>query len=365
MLAYKLLSVSGNKTVQISESGIVVEFDIDNIETYKTQELHERRVKDYIKERGGGYGYDITYRTITVSTTKTILYPSEIDYVYLSGKGRKYGAWVDADSRDNGYDENDLIENPVYIIEDILRTELGLTSSEIDYATFDSAGNTTDGHIGLIYNDSADDVKFAFSQHKFIDSKDLINKLCGQALSWVFIGGDGKFKIKTLKRGADSDYSSADKTVDYNDIQLKSISRTPLNSVRNDITVNYNHDYGQDQSLSQVNTTDSTSAGTSVSGYNQTLELVLDAGGILDSTTATQLADAYKAIFKDRKVIIKFDCLRPKYLDLEIGDIIQFSNWDTKVKLYGTALNESDDYFMITDIGKKLNGCSIEVIKVQ
>jgi hypothetical protein len=102
-----------------------------------------------------------------------------------------------------------------------------------------------------------------------------------------------------------------------------------------------------------------------VSGYNQTLELVLDAGGILDSTTATQLADAYKAIFKDRKVIIKFDCLRPKYLDLEIGDIIQFSNWDTKVKLYGTALSEANDYFMITDIGKKLNGCSIEVIKVQ
>jgi hypothetical protein len=350
---------AGAFTIQISEMGMVVEFNIDNIETYKTQELHERRI------RVGEIRGDRLYRTITVSTTKTILYPSEIDYVYLSGKGRKYGAWVDADSRDNGYDENDLIENPVYIIEDILRTELGLTSSEIDYATFDSAGNTTDGHIGLIYNDSADDVKFAFSQHKFIDSKDLINKLCGQALSWVFIGGDGKFKIKTLKRGADSDYSSADKTVDYNDIQLKSISRTPLNSVRNDITVNYNHDYGQDQSLSQVNTTDSTSAGTSVSGYNQTLELVLDAGGILDSTTATQLADAYKAIFKDRKVIIKFDCLRPKYLDLEIGDIIQFSNWDTKVKLYGTALSEANDYFMITDIGKKLNGCSIEVIKVQ
>ena len=350
---------AGAFTIQISEMGMVVEFNIDNIETYKTQELHERRI------RVGEIRGDRLYRTITVSTTKTILYPSEIDYVYLSGKGRKYGAWVDADSRDNGYDENDLIENPVYIIEDILRTELGLTSSEIDYATFDSAGNTTDGHIGLIYNDSADDVKFAFSQHKFIDSKDLINKLCGQALSWVFIGGDGKFKIKTLKRGADSDYSSADKTVDYNDIQLKSISHTPLNSVRNDITVNYNHDYGQDQSLSQVNTTDSTSAGTSVSGYNQTLELVLDAGGILDSTTATQLADAYKAIFKDRKVIIKFDCLRPKYLDLEIGDIIQFSSWDTKVKLYGTALSEANDYFMITDIGKKLNGCSIEVIKVQ
>ena len=358
-------SGAGAFTIQISEMGMVVEFDIDNIETYKTQELHERKIRNNRYISTGEIRGDSLTRTITVRTTKTILYPSEIDYVYLSGKGRKYGAWIDADSRDNGYDQNDLIENPVFIIEDVLRSELGLTSSEIDHATFDSSGNTSNGHLGLIYNDSVGDVLFAFSQHKFIDSKDLIDKLCQQTLSWVFIGGDGKFKIKTLKRGADTDYSSADKTVDYNDINLGSISRTSLNSVRNDITINYNHDYGQGQNLSQVNTTDSTSEGTSVNGYNQTLTLALDADGIIDSTTATKLADAYKAIFKDRKVLIKFDCLRPKYLDLEIGDIIQFSNWDTKVKLYGTALNESDDYFMITDIGKKLNGCSIEVIKVQ
>ena len=43
-------------------------------------------------------------------------------YAYL--QGRMFGAWVDVGTRDNGYDVNDLIENPAYIIESILRDEI-------------------------------------------------------------------------------------------------------------------------------------------------------------------------------------------------------------------------------------------------
>ena len=143
---------------------------------------------------------------------------------------------------------------------------------------------------------------------------------------------------------------------------LKSISKTGLNTVRNDITVNYNYDYGQEQNLSQVNTTDSTSRGTTVDGNNQTLKLEVDALGTLDSTTATQIADAYKAIFKDRKVTLEFDILTPRYNDLEITDYITFSNWDSNLKLYGNAFNS--DVFIITSISKKVNGASIKAIKV-
>ena len=213
--------------------------------------------------------------------------------------------------------------------------------------------------MGDIYNDAISDVKYAFSQYKFINSKDLINRICKQILSWVFIGGDGKFKIKTLRRTGD--YSGEDKTIDFNDINLKSISRTSLGAVRNDITINYNHDYGQNQFISSINTTDATSQGTTVSGMNQALKLELDAD-TLDSTTATQLADAYMTIFKDRKIIIDFECLRPTYNDLEIGDIVKFSNWDTNIKLYGTAMGT--DYYIISSISKKPNGCSVKAIKV-
>jgi len=135
-----------------------------------------------------------------------------------------------------------------------------------------------------------------------------------------------------------------------------------MNTVRNDITVNYNYDYGQDQNLSQVNTTDSTSQGTTVNGNNQALKLVIDADGTLDTTTATQLADAYKAIFKDRKILLDFQCVRPLYNDLEIGDIITFDNWDSNLKLYGAAF--SSDNFIVQDIAKRPDGCSIKAIKV-
>ena len=360
-LAYSLSAGAGNGdlSVKVLESGVVVEFDIDTIESHKFSELYE-----VTKYKAVDISYDeydaMIPETVTRTRTKTAIYPTEIEHIYVSGKGRKYGSWIDADSRNNGYDQNDLIENPVYMIEDILRTELSMSSSNIDYALFDTAGNTTNGHITKSFNDAVGDIKFAFSQYKFINSKELIDRICKQIFSWVWLSGDGKAKIRTLLRPGDT--FSADKTIDFLDINLKSISRSGLNTVRNDITVNYNYDYGQDQNLSRVNTTDSTSAGTTVNGNNQSLKLNLDAEGVLDSTTATQMADGYKAIFKDRKIILEFDILTPKYNDLEITDHITFSNWDSDLKLYGTAF--SSDYFLITSISKKINGCSIKAIKV-
>ena len=87
----------------------------------------------------------------------------------------------------------------------------------------------------------------------------------------------------------------------------------------------------------------------------------LDANEILDSTTATKLAEAYINIMKSRKDIVEFNCVRPKYNHLEIGDIIDFSNWSSTLKIYGAAMT---GYFIVSDITKTVNGCSIKAIKV-
>jgi len=341
----------------IAQLGLQVEFAID--QNFTRPVLQRETI--YTGEANDPGGYKIV--NTEVGTTLT---GQNLDYIYFAGKGREYGAWVDADSRNNGYNEAALIENPVYIIEDILRNECGLTSTQIDYATFDTSGNTTDGYIEDAFNEnSVDDIKFAFSNYKFINSKELIDGIGKQCCSYVFLGGDGKFKVKTLRR--QTDYTAADKTINYYDIQLKGISKTPLSQVKNDITVNYDFDYQAESFKSSVNTTDSTSLGTGATGNNQTLKLKLDAFGILDTTTATQLADAYKALFKDQKVVLDFNCLIPKYNDLEIGDIIIFENWDSKIKLYGSALVESGgstDYFIVQNISKSPMGCSIKAIKV-
>ena len=200
-------------------------------------------------------------------------------------------------------------------------------------------------------------------------------------MSYVFIGGDGKFKIKTLRRT--DDYSSADQSVNFHDITLDKVGKTALNTVKNSILIKYDHDYGANQNKSEATATDSTSQGTTVSGYNKTMKLELDANEVLDSTTATKLAEAYLEIMKDRHDTVNFSCVRPKYNHLEIGDIINFSNWPSDLKIYGQTMGGSWDsttdtfssvtttwdnmaagYFIVADITKTVNGCSIKAIKV-
>lgn len=94
---------------------------------------------------------------------------------FAKGKGRMFGKWVDDNSRSNGYDENDLIQNPAYIIESIIRDEIlvvrdmvlqftstGLGKDVIECADLPSMPNdfyngaeffnVTTGHKGYVYD---------------------------------------------------------------------------------------------------------------------------------------------------------------------------------------------------------------------
>ena len=205
--------------------------------------------------------------------------------------------------------------------------------------------------------------KFAFSQHKFINSKDLIENIGSLCGTFFFLSAGKTFKTATLEK--DADYASGDaiENIDYNFITLDSIAFTPLNAVRNSIVVNYDYDYAKNQTKKSVSARDSTSQGTTASGVSQTLEMVLEADKILDTTTATALANYYKDISKDRKLVIMFDVPTARYNHLEVGDIINFENWDSNIKLYGTAMTTSF-LFMITQTTKRPNGCEFVVTEV-
>ena len=132
---------------------------------------------------------------------------------------------------------------------------------------------------------------------------------------------------------------------------------TPANAVRNDITVQYQFNYGMNQTSGTKTASDSTSQGTTVNGIKQTLEYEHDAGMIQDDTTAQNLATYYKDIMKDRKTTIMFDAPTAEYNHLEVGDIINFDNWDANIKLYGASMDSSNNFFMITQTNKRPNGC--------
>jgi len=433
-------SASGSQGIRLKEVGIMIQFKPEDGFDTKINQIHEFFVSQQVLEpkySGAlGQGTMISSKRRVVTSVDAVV-PSVSSYLFYSGKGRKYGAWIDTDTagstaRVNGLNKGALIESPIYIIEDILRTECGtitkgtadtnttdkledsgttfptdvvgqnaynltdgtsalvtarddantlslyaatgndvfplgnenyiicgLTDNEIDTATFDTAGNTASS-AGKVYNalgGAAATSEWAFAQMKFTGVRDLIVRISRQCGAYVFISSNGKFKIRTLQQ---SGYSE-DKTVDFNDISLKKISLTPLDNVRNDFVIHYNKDYAKDQYQNTATGSDSTSQGTGATGFNQTLTLELDAD-VVSSTTADQIAAMYEAFFKARHPIIDFECLRPLYNDLEITDIIKFSNWDANIKIFGTAMGT--DYYMITDIAKSVNGCSCKAIKV-
>ena len=356
---------SVNVNAQFKEVALEITYTADQDYTQYIQDINEQKtmMDSFIQN-----DRRVLVPRQVIKKKKEVTNPANIEYVYFSGKGRKFGSWADDDSRDNGYDENDVIENPIYIAEDIIRTELSY--SDINTTVFDASGNSTNGKITNVFDigtanhpSSIANIKFAFSQNKFINSKSLIENIGSLCGTFFFLSAGKTFKTATLEK--DADYASGDavENIDYNFMTLDSIAFTPLNAVRNSIVVDYDYDYAKNQTKKSVSASDSTSQGTTASGVSQTLEMEIEADKILDTATATGLASYYKDISKDRKLVIMFDVPTARYNHLEVGDIINFENWDSNIKLYGTAMTTSF-LFMITQTTKRPHGCEFVVTEV-
>ena len=295
---------------------------------------------------------------------------ADVEMAFISGKGREYGSWIDADSRNNGYNQEDLIENPVYIIEDILRNELGLTSSEIDYASFDVAGNTTNGIIGNVFNDSVVDIKFAFSQYRLISAKTLIRKVC-KLSGLYFFWSAGKAKVIARKRS----YSAVDDTIDFRYIaypspenssaQKPKTSLTRYDDIINFITTEYDFDYGENKTVRSSDPNDNANLedSNSQTDYNQTLKSTTRFDLTLDETTANNFGEAQIGYFKDRKSIIEIETTSPRWNHLENTDIINIDNFTSDFTLFGTEISLTNT-FMIIKKSATLNGSRFKLVKL-
>jgi hypothetical protein len=104
----------------------------------------------------------------------------------LPDGGRMFGQWIDRGFRVNGYDEDDLIENPVYIIESILRDILHFSDDEIFYPSFDELANTLFGYLK--------DWKFSGGIYEVQSARDIIDNLLQQCHCSLF-KEDGKWVI--------------------------------------------------------------------------------------------------------------------------------------------------------------------------
>ena len=338
---------SGDADINVDQAWIQIEYDADDTvnKTFYAEEVVFKEDPYYGGDRGTFESQKVTRRVDVFDQVQTI---------YISGKGRKFTAAMTS-SRAHSFTTSDLIEHPVFVIENILRTELGLTDTNINTANFDSIYSATSTY------------KTAFSQYEFIGAMDLIDDICKQFCLYFFFDSQGKATIKNLKLKAS--YTSADFTIDFNEVQIGKISKTPLNQVKTNIRVEFDHDYSTSKNRLNVQTSSSSKADFNMS--NET-NMIVDANKIRFNVEGTSLANAksvpstildlYEDIHQERKNIINITTLKPEYLKAEIADIVQISNVPSDIKLFGTAI--SSQYFMITKVSRKINQVSMELTQV-
>ena len=156
---------------------------------------------------------------------------------YADVKGRKFGAWVDADSRNNGYNSGDLIESPAYIIESVFRDVLGLTSSSIDYTSFDTVGNTTDG--------KRDDWKLARSFTRQELSLAIVEQIARDSACVSIRDSDNKERVVALDFYTPSlSLDSRDILIDENGRPMVGASQVHPSKIFNEFFLDYRLDYG-------------------------------------------------------------------------------------------------------------------------
>ena len=215
---------------------------------------------------------------------------------------------------------------------------------------------------------NASDVKLRFSQYVLESADDVLRRICRQSGLFYHFNESGAIRIFGRARsgyyisGNSSDFLT--QTIDFDHCNLENIEYTDSSYLRNHIIIRYGYDYGSEQVTQETSAvTDATSAGNSASGYLITNKLTSDASYINDDTVATAYANTLLDYFKDRKPIIKLTTGRMEYVNIEIGDIVNISNFPSDVKMFGTAL-ASTDYFMVTNISKSPNMIRLTLTEV-
>lgn len=268
--------------------------------------------------------------------------------------GAEFGAWIDQDSRDNGYNSGNLVQDGAFIIESILRDELDLVSSKIDYESFDDVGNDTDG--------DRKDWKFAKIINEAEDSINIIGQFCKQAGLIYFQNYENKEKVVALKK------RTAGKTIDRTTIQqgIINVRFSHLNQIYNEFYLNYNKHPGNNNfaktlfiTASDHNLSSNTRSGTpntftglcsdSQDKYLKTNRLTLDCDWIRDDATAELLIKWLAEWLCYRKYIVEFKTDGLDHIDLELGDQVKIDHM-----LLPTGVS-NDDSFLLYDISDDLN----------
>ena len=269
--------------------------------------------------------------------------------IFVSGDGRAFGAWIDAVGRSapaGQDDEGDVIKNPAYVIEDILRTDLGIATANINTASFDAAATVLSGW------------ELAFAVESQINSLSLIENICKLSMLNYYINSQGQHSLIVLGGSY-----SADDYLYKDDMQTDGFyyQESQTDELINDLDLQFDPHPATGTMRQSVQE----AASTSQTANNITIEKIIQADKIVDDGTAADLAaamgDNTTGFWNNRHYYIYVKMLNWENIHWDIGDIIQL---DSSLDAFVYAGLNSWNNTLCMIIGKKLTGKTLEFIMV-
>jgi hypothetical protein len=254
--------------------------------------------------------------------------------VYVSATGPTYPQ-VMVTGRSHGYTTGSVLENPGHVIEYLLRMYMGITTAEIDTASFDLVANTTDG--------TRKDWKIATSIQRGEEVVNIIRRVAHDGGCMLTCESSGKYRLVTLD-DATPVYTITSSDIVFDGYPL--ISVTTTDEVYNDVRLTYRTNYitnspestlyisdtNGDCALNNNLATDSGAPGGatwtswmsgSIAKYRTTYKYELSSDLIRDDQTAELLLKHIAAWNAYRRLKVSMSTRwTSATLALEVGDVV-------------------------------------------
>jgi hypothetical protein len=236
---------------------------------------------------------------------------------------------------------------------DICHRFLGLTATPINWSDLDGAKDWQ----GRLWEHKKKPIKAILDQLAFEGGFCYTFSAAG-VLKYIF---------------AEDSYSSADHTLDKNDLRGITISHTPISNMIMDMTVNYNRHPAKDEFRSQVTDSDSTlrtnyNIGSTEQKHVFDLDyLTTGQGSDLDCSGSDPndgFMDYYGSLLVSPRILIKAQIVNPAKFNMELGDICTFSSMPTAKAFNKTFTASGDKYYMITSISRVSGSIDCEFTNV-
>ena len=254
--------------------------------------------------------------------------------------------------------EGDFIDNPIDIIYDLVKSELGhdaINEDEYEQAKLQHT-----------------DWKFGFTVSKKTNSKKLIQEIAKSTKCFPKFKNDGTFGFNTIKDSyaVDNDYNGAT-PIKESEVISYSFKKTKPEQIYKKVDVQYNKDYAQD---SYSKRTDEIDLG--VDDYygieaSSDAYLEFESDYIRDEDTANALTSFLSEQYKNDHLLFNLK-LPLQYINLEIGDLVKFESLFQDLSAYGIDYRILEDIngqyryplFMVTSTQKNLDSVSIECMQL-